>query len=136
MRKASVLSSSPTVFNTSFGSGNFGSWINDEFALPAYEYSPSVATPPVDAFHQLGNDSMTALAHADGYVELFTSRTFPRFANKYIASDFNFAGGFGWVVDGNSLWSTFYPIGRPLRTINESSAWGIARRLCPTAAYN
>jgi hypothetical protein len=108
MRKASVLSGSPTVFNTSFGGGNFGSWINDEFGLPAYEYSPSVATPPVDAFHQLGNDSMTALAHADGYVELFTSRTFPRFANKYIASDFNFAGGFGWVVDGNSLWSTFY----------------------------
>ena len=59
MGRASVLPESPTVFNVSFGNGNFGSWMNDEFGLPAYAYSPSVGTPLVDAFHQLGNDSMT-----------------------------------------------------------------------------
>ncbi|MCG8419878.1 MAG: hypothetical protein MJE77_18245 [Proteobacteria bacterium] len=98
-------------FDTSYGHGNFGRWINDEFELPAYHYTGCdaaqgncVATD--DAFHQLGNDAANAVAHSAGHVELFTARTFYRFANKYDESAGNYAGGFGWVRDGDTVWST------------------------------
>lgn len=98
-------------FDTSYGNGGFGSWINDEFELPAYLYTGCAwesCADPEDTFHQLGNDDITAVAHADGYVELFTVETYYRYANKYDDALGDFGGGFGWVRDGNDTWSTLY----------------------------
>lgn len=102
---------SPDPFDTWYGNGSFGTWINDEFGLPAYSYtgcSGGTCTDANDAFHQLGNDDISAVAHSDGYVELFTVKTYYRYANKYDEAAGNYAGGFGWVRDGSETWSTLY----------------------------
>lgn len=64
--------------------GHFGHWFNDEFGLPAYEYTcnheldPKAACfttrgPSRDHWHQLGNDRLNLLAHNDGSVEVLDS---------------------------------------------------------------
>jgi hypothetical protein len=98
-------------FDTSYGNSHFGAWINDEFGLPAFRYdgcSVSTCSEPTNAFHQLGNGQVAARAFTDGYVELFTAKTYYRFANRYDGQAKNFAGGFGWVRDGDTVWSTLY----------------------------
>ncbi len=110
------------VFAPPYGSGNFGIWIVDRFGLPAYRYtgcdpSHSGCVEP-DAIHQLGNDGINALAHANGTVELFTARTFYRFANRYDPDALQLGGGFGWVDDGGERWSTLFS-DRPAETSYE-----------------
>jgi hypothetical protein len=97
----------------SYGSGHHGTWIVDEFGLPAYLYTgctgdqkPCVAGE--DAVHQLGNDGVNALAHGSGYVELYSTRSYHRFANHYDERTRAYAGGFGWVKDGTKTWSTLW----------------------------
>src|SRR5258708_2764155 len=84
----------PANFDTTYGNSDFGAWVNDEFGLPAFRYDGCrvSACEPSDAFHQLGNGSVTAVAHKDGYVELFTTKTFYRYANHYEESKLNFSG--------------------------------------------
>jgi len=101
----------PGDFDTSFGNSAYGAWINDELGLPAFRYqgcSPGCTSEPGDVFHQLGNGFVTAIAHAGGYVELFSAKSFYRFANRYDETTQSFAGGFGWVRDGDETWSTLY----------------------------
>ncbi len=101
----------PGDFDTTFGNPAFGRWINDELGLPAFRYdgcASGACAEPADAFHQLGNGHIAAIAHLDGYVELFTAKTFYRVANRYDPARGNLAGGFGWVRDGAMVWSTRY----------------------------
>src|SRR5262245_23083169 len=102
----------PGDFDTSFGGSSLGTWIDDEFGLPAFRYdgctAGACASEPADVFHQLGNGHVTAIAHGDGYVELFTAKTFYRFANRYDEAGRNYGGGFGWVRDGDEIWSTLH----------------------------
>jgi hypothetical protein len=57
----------PGDFDTSFGGSSLGTWIDDELGLPAFRYDGCTAGPcasePADAFHQLGNGNVTAIAH-------------------------------------------------------------------------
>src|SRR6185369_13368887 len=61
--------------NSSYGSGHFGTWIEDEFGLPAYRYTINQTTdsravtdvqPGVlgrtEHIHQVGNDRVIAIA--------------------------------------------------------------------------
>jgi len=90
-----------------YGAGHFGAWTVDDSGLPAYDFTPPDGwVEPPGAFHQLGNDAITALAHPGGPVELFTTRTFPRFANRFDDSRGHWAGGFGWVVGPDASFST------------------------------
>ncbi len=94
-----------------YGSGQHGVWIKDEFGLPAYQYTGCTtdAKPCIDgedAIHQLGNDGVNALVHGEGYVELYSARSYHRFANRYNEAAHDYAGGFGWVKDGDKTWST------------------------------
>ena len=101
----------PGAFDTVYGNSHFGAWINDEFGLPAFRYDGCLADTckePANAFHQLGNGSVTARAFTQGYVELFTARTYYRFANHYDPGVKNYAGGFGWIRDGDRIWSTLH----------------------------
>ena len=96
-----------------YGSGHHGTWIQDEFGLPAYFYTGCTgAEAPcidgADAVHQLGNDGVNALAHGGGYVELYSARSYHRFANRYDEASRSYAGGFGWVRDGRETWSTLW----------------------------
>lgn len=60
-----------------YGSGAFGRWTTDDFGLPAYLYTASDPVP----WHQVGNDRITAIAHAGGSVELFTWETGAKWLN-------------------------------------------------------
>jgi len=103
------------VDEPAYGAGHFGTWVVDDHGLPAYDFKPPTTGPttwpttgidPPGAFHQLGNDAITALAHPGGQIELFTARTFPRFANRLDDALGHWAGGFGWVVGPGFQFST------------------------------
>jgi hypothetical protein len=107
-----------------FGSGNFGEWIDDEHGLPAYRYTcdqqhdPKAVAPtnpiwraPTDHSHQVGNDRLVAVASNYGYVQVRQDEGGPKFLNDYNPAHGQFAGGFGYLTDGQSVLSTFYPGG-------------------------
>jgi hypothetical protein len=105
--------SSEGATDPSYGSGHHGTWIIDEFGLPAYNYTGCIkerkpCISEEDAIHQLGNDGVNALAHGSGYVELYSARSYHRFANHYDEHAKAYAGGFGWIRDGENTWSTLW----------------------------
>jgi hypothetical protein len=66
------------------GNGRFGEWFEDEYGLPAYnytcnQYEDSFARTSttygysIDHFHQIGNDRITATAHNGGYIQVLES---------------------------------------------------------------
>src|SRR5262245_65480431 len=77
------------------GGGSFGRWTRDDNGLPAYDFSPAIEPP--DAWHQIGNSAVKGVVHSAGNIELFTARTFPRFANKIAAATPSWGGGLGEV---------------------------------------
>jgi len=105
-----------------FGSGNFGEWIEDEHGLPAYRYTcdqtrdPKAVAPtnpiwraPTDHSHQVGNDRLVAMASNYGYVQVRQDEGGPKFLNDYDPPQNHYAGGFGYLTDGKTMLSTFYP---------------------------
>ena len=104
----------------SFGSGNFGEWIEDEYGLPAYRYTcdqrrePRAVTPtnPVwrtstDHSHQVGNDRLVAVASNYGYVQVRQDEGGPKFLNDYDPAQGHFAGGFGYLTDEQTVLGTY-----------------------------
>src|SRR5438270_8367142 len=107
-----------------YGSGYFGEWINDEFGLPAFHYTcdqahdPKAVTEvnpgilsPTEHIHQVGNDRLIAIASNYGHVRVRQDEGAPKFLNDYAPDRGAFAGGFGYLMDGKSTLSTFYPGG-------------------------
>jgi hypothetical protein len=107
-----------------YGSGYFGSWIEDEFGLPAFHYTCDQAHDPkavtevnsgmlsaTEHIHQIGNDRIVALASNYGHVRVRQDEGAPKFLNDYAPDRGAFAGGFGYLTDGKSALSTFYPGG-------------------------
>ncbi|MFW9999368.1 MAG: GH36-type glycosyl hydrolase domain-containing protein [Candidatus Hodarchaeota archaeon] len=105
----------------SYGSGYFGEWIEDEFELPAYRYTcdqisdPKAITPmneiwhaKTDHWHQVGNDRLVAVASNYGYLQVRQDEGGPKFLNVYDPENKHYAGGFGYLTDGNNMISTFY----------------------------
>lgn len=106
----------------SYGSGYFGNWIEDEFGLPAFHYTcdqvsePKAVTPvnpgvltSTEHIFQVGNDRITAVASNYGHVRVRQDEGAPKFLNDYAPDRGWFAGGFGYLTDGNSTISTYYP---------------------------
>ena len=104
-----------------YGSGHFGEWIEDEFALPAYRYTcdqttdPKAATPvtpgilaSTEHIHQVGNDRITAIASNNGTVRVRQDEGAPKFLNDFAPENHQYAGGFGYLTDGNETLSTLY----------------------------
>jgi hypothetical protein len=107
-----------------YGSGYFGSWIEDEFGLPAFHYTcdqahdPRAMTEvnpgilsPTEHIHQVGNDRIVAIASNYAHVRVRQDEGAPKFLNDYAADRGAFAGGFGYLTDGKSALSTHYPGG-------------------------
>jgi len=105
----------------SFGSGNFGEWIEDGFGLPAYRYTcdqlhESRAVTPTNPawragrehWHQVGNNRLVAVGTNYGYVQVRQDEGGPKFLNDYDPDRGHFAGGFGYLTDGKTRLSTFY----------------------------
>ena len=105
-----------------FGSGSYGEWIEDAFGLPAYRYTydqrrdPRAVTPvnpiwrsPTDHSHQVGNDRLVAVASNYGTVQVRQDEGSPKFLNDYDPRRNRYAGGFGYLTDGQST------PGQPLR---------------------
>jgi Glycosyl hydrolase 36 superfamily, catalytic domain/Glycosyltransferase family 36 len=107
-----------------YGSGYFGTWMEDEFGLPAFHYTcdqmhdPKAVTDvnpgmlsSTEHIHQVGNDRIIAIASNYGHVRVRQDEGAPKFLNDYAPERGAFAGGFGYLTDGKSLQSTFYPGG-------------------------
>ncbi|MFX1566357.1 MAG: GH36-type glycosyl hydrolase domain-containing protein [Promethearchaeota archaeon] len=104
-----------------FGSGYFGTWIEDEFGLPAYHYTcdqltdPKAITPMsetwrsnTDHMHQVGNDRFVGVASNYGYIQIRQDEGSPKYLNDYDPDSHQYGGGFGYLTDGSVTLSTFY----------------------------
>ena len=107
-----------------FGSGSFGEWFTDAFGLPAYLYTCDQRTDlkavspvnpiwrsPTDHSHQVGNDRLTAVASNYGYLQVRQDEGGPKYLNDYDPQHGHYAGGFGYLTDGQVTLSTYYPGG-------------------------
>jgi hypothetical protein len=105
-----------------YGSGYFGNWIEDEFGLPAFRYTCDQTTDPkavtavnsgvltsTEHVHQVGNDRIIAVVSNYGHVRVRQDEGAPKFLNDYAPDRGLFAGGFGYLTDGNSTLSSYYP---------------------------
>lgn len=103
------------------GSGHFGSWITDDFGLPAFHYTcdqmsdPKAITrvdpvfrSPTDHTHQVGNDRLIAAVSNYGYVQVRQDEGSPKFLNDYSPERGQFGGGIGYLTDGRNVLSTFF----------------------------
>lgn len=104
-----------------FGSGHFGEWVTDVFGLPAYRYTcdqtrdPKAITPvypewraPTDQSHQVGNDRLVGVASNYGYIQVRQDEGSPKYLNDYDPEYGQYAGGFGYLTDGQTRISTFF----------------------------
>ncbi|MBI3201960.1 MAG: hypothetical protein HYZ29_10485 [Myxococcales bacterium] len=110
----------------SLGSGVFGRWVLDPQGLPAYDYrldqhADARAAYPVserdpegdaldrrDHWAAFGNRRVNAHVFNDGMIELVTQDRGVEYLNKLDESKQAFAGGFGWLSDGDERWCTAY----------------------------
>ena len=105
----------------SYGSGNFGRWIEDEFGLPAFQYTANQTTDPhagtdvqpgilapTEHIHQVGNDRITALASNYGHVRVRQDEGCPKILNDIDPERSQFGGGLGYLTDGNETLSTYF----------------------------
>ena len=105
----------------SYGSGHFGEWIEDEFGLPAYRYTcnqlddPKAITPvlrawrsPTDHSHQVGNDRLVGVASNYGYIQVRQDEGSPKYLNDYDPQAHQYAGGIGYLTDGQRSLNTFF----------------------------
>ncbi|MHB8872852.1 MAG: GH36-type glycosyl hydrolase domain-containing protein [Myxococcaceae bacterium] len=104
----------------STGSGIFGRWTVDEAGLPAYDYGLDQNADARATFYNtekkdrrdhwaaFGNGRVNALAFNDGYVEVVTQDRGVTYLNKFDEPRRNFAGGFGYLDDGEQTWCTAY----------------------------
>lgn len=104
----------------SIGSGIFGQWTLDEDGLPAYDYVLDENADPRarwfntegrdrrEHWSSFGNARVTALAYNDGTVELTTQDRGETYLNKVDEAQGAFGGGFSYIDDGSSVWSSAY----------------------------
>lgn len=103
-----------------YGSGHFGTWIEDEFGLPAFQYTcnqssdPNAVTQvqpgvlmPTEHIHQVGNDRIIALASNYGHVRVRQDEGCPKFLNDFDPETHQFGGGLGYLTDGQEDLSTY-----------------------------
>jgi hypothetical protein len=118
----SQAASAPDPTSTSYGSGHFGEWFEDEFSLPAYRYTCDQAsdpravttvTPgilaPTEHIHQVGNDRIVAIASNQGHVRVRQDEGSPKFLNDYAPEMGQYGGGIGYLTDGQESLTTLYP---------------------------
>jgi Glycosyl hydrolase 36 superfamily, catalytic domain/Glycosyltransferase family 36 len=122
--------------SSTYGSGSFGSWGADAFGLPRYLYrldertARQAAQPELDgnraAWHQVGNDHVTADAFNHGYVELWSQDRTYQWMNYYQPQTDHFSGGYGYIDLNGRRWSTLYLDRRPGESVRRIFGTGYA----------
>jgi hypothetical protein len=144
---ADLLSGAPSgQSRRAFGSGYFGEWIVDEHGLPAYRYTcdqrtdPHATTPvhkdllgPTDHLHAVGNDRLVAVASNYGYVQVRQDEGAPKYLNDYAPEQNRFGGGIGYLTDGQTVLSTYYP--GKAESFDRIFGEGYARKLVKGGQY-
>ena len=105
-----------------FGSGYFGEWVDDEFGLHAYHYTCNQINDPkaktimskgwrsdIEHLHQVGNDRIVGVASNFGHVQVRQDEGGPKYLNEFDPEHGHFAGGFGYLINGEEFVSTYYP---------------------------
>lgn len=124
------------------GAGCFGEWVTDEFGLPAYRYRLDQHADPRGswlrdrhlgerstlAWHQIGNDRITAITTNDGWTQLYSHEFGPRWVNMHRPELRCFAGGVSYLRDeDDNLLSTFYPGREPDAQVERLWGCGYSR---------
>lgn len=106
-----------------YGSGKYGSWIQDEYGMPAFKYETNQYNieekmPMVNPnglwsdyrnhISQIGNDRVVLLLSNFGYVRLRQDEGSPKLLNDWNPENHQYAGGFGYLKTNNGTLSTFY----------------------------
>ena len=107
--------------SSAYGSGHFGTWIEDEFGLPAFQYTCNQTSDPravtkvqpgvlaeTEHIHQVGNDRIIAIASNYGHVRVRQDEGAPKFLNDVDPETSQFGGGLGYLTDGAETLSTHY----------------------------
>jgi len=107
--------------DAAYGSGSFGTWIEDEFGLPAFRYTANQTTDPQavtavrpgilgsrEHIHQVGNDRIIALASNYGHVRVRQDEGCPKILNDVDPEKSQFGGGLGYLSAGAEMLSTYY----------------------------
>jgi len=105
--------------NSTYGSGHLGSWQVDRFDLPAFRYTVDEQSDPraqqpelagaTDAQHQVGNDHIVAAAFNHGYTQLWSQDRLEQWANLYQEGSGHYAGGYGYLNVGGTVFSMLWP---------------------------
>ena len=88
----------PAAQTSTYGSGDFGTWVIDNHGLPSFAVNSSMNDKlgQVAYFtHQIGNDRVVALT-THGTVSLRQDEGGPKLLNDYVAEDAQIRGGF-WL---------------------------------------
>ncbi len=102
------------------GGGIFGEWVKDQYGLVAYQYEIDEVSnekaqwkrgeeAPSLMWHQIGNLHINAIAANHGFVQLFYNDSAQRWVNFFNPEALRYAGGFGFVLDGDTAFTTYYP---------------------------
>ena len=78
------------------GAGNYGCWGSDEQKNPCY-YLKSGHPIKQDVWHLIGNDRISATAHAKGYVQIYAWDRGPQVLNRHEPEKSMRAGGYTWI---------------------------------------
>lgn len=118
VRAALSADDRPANVDSTYGSGNFGTWRVDGFGLPAFRYEANQETDArarqpeldggTDAQHQLGNDHIVAAAFNHGYTQLWSQDRLSQWANLYEPASRHWAGGYGYLVVDGKVTSTLW----------------------------
>ncbi len=109
---------SASNIDSTYGSGDFGHWMVDQWGLPAFDYTANEMTDPAArqpelagssaAQHQVGNDNIKGMAFNDGYTQFWDQDLESQWANLYAPSDRHYAGGYGYLSVNGKVTSTLY----------------------------
>jgi len=87
-----------------YGSGNFGEWVEDADGKPAYDCDP--ARSDIDQWHLIGNGRISATMHTGGYLQVYDWSRGGKILNRWAPESGSDSGGFVWISANGEEWST------------------------------
>lgn len=101
------------TFNTAFdvypsvGAGDFGYWDKDEYGMPCYHLNTKKQIEQ-NVWHLVGNEHITATAHAKGYVQIYAWDRGPQILNYYDPENDMKAGGYTLIFSDKIKVGTYF----------------------------
>lgn len=106
-----------------WGAGAYGVWSKDENQNPCYNLNLEQVKDK-DVWHLLGNDRITATAHAEGYVQIYAWDRGPQILNRYCPRKGHFAGGFSLIKLMDEFCITLRSVVDNIPTESFNITWG------------